>query len=151
MEDDEMKEGFDTALQAKMSAFCQEMLDSLVKDYGGNYQELMAAWREIHNVYTAVTAKNLQQWAEIDGEEGNVDILEANEAVVEFWDKNTGKLFRRTLPINCMETANGIVLAGETMDGHPSKIAFLSEAALQKINDLMGKGPDAPHHKDHEH
>lgn len=150
-----MKENFDTALQEKMAALCQEMLDNLAKDNPKNYQELMAAWRELHSVYTAVTAQNLQQWAEqyeqLNAEGANVDILEANEAVVEFWDKNTGKLFRRTLPINCMETANGIVLAGETMDGQPAKIAFLSESAMQKIHDLMGKGPDAPHHDDHKH
>lgn len=147
-----MQEKVNAAIGEKMAAACQEMLKELAKNNGGDYKELMAAWREMHSVYNKVTAKILQQWADeydqLETEDGAVvDILEANEAVVEFWDRNTGKLFRRTLPINCMETANGIVLAGETMDGQPSKIAFLSEAALQKIHDLVGKGPDAPHHE----
>lgn len=151
-----MKESIYSALQEKMSAFCQEISDDLEKNYAGDYRERVAMWQELHGVYLASMAKSLQQWAEqydrINGEEGTiVDVLEANEAVVEFLDKNTGTLFRRNLPINCIETANGIVLSGETMDGQPSKIAFLSETALQKINDLVGKGPDVPHHDHHDH
>lgn len=134
-------------IEEKMSAFCRDMMEELAKKNEEEYGALMTAWREMHKIYNAVTAEILQKWADEYGTEGEVvDVLEANEAVVEFWDRNTGKLFRRTLPLNCLETANGIVLSGETMDGQPSKIAFLSEAALQKIHDLIGKGADVPHH-----
>lgn len=147
-----MKEKEIAAIQKKVSTFCQKIFTELLNKSEGDYEELMAAWREMHRTYNDFTAQNLQKWAddfEQSGvEEGDVvDILEANEAVVEFWDINTGKLFRRTLPINCMETANGIVLSGETMEGQPSKIAFLSESAMQKIHDLMGIGTDMPRHE----
>lgn len=73
-----------------------------------------------------------------------IDKIEADWIVVEVVDKNTGQLFRRTLPVNYLETANGIVLTGETIDGQPAYINFLSEDALAKINDMLGKGPDRP-------
>ncbi|HBS59226.1 MAG: hypothetical protein AAGU23_04275 [Bacillota bacterium] len=144
-----MKKSKKATIEDKMSAFCREMMEELAEKSEGDYDALMTAWREMHTIYNAVTAEILQQWAdEYTFDDGEVvDVLEANEAVVEFWDRNTGKLFRRNLPINCMETANGIVLTGETMEGQPSKIAFLSETALQKIHDLIGKGADAPHHE----
>lgn len=135
-------------LEEKMSTFCREMMEEMAKKNEGDYEALMAAWREMHTIYNNVTAEVLQQWAdENTADDAVVDILEANEAVVEFWDRNTGKLFRRTLPLNCMETANGIVLSGETLEGQPSKIAFLSQAALQKIHDLVGGGSDTPRHE----
>ncbi|HWR41712.1 hypothetical protein [Sporomusa sp.] len=73
-----------------------------------------------------------------------LDKIEADSIIVEVIDKNTGKMFRRNLPVNYLETDNGIVLSGETIDGSPSQINFLSEAALAKINELLGKGPDSP-------
>ncbi|WP_371368004.1 hypothetical protein SRRS_17330 [Sporomusa rhizae] len=71
-----------------------------------------------------------------------LDIIEADWVIVEVADKNTGKKFRRNLPVRYLETDNGVTLFGETLDGEPSEISFLSDAALAKINDLMGKGPD---------
>ncbi len=71
-----------------------------------------------------------------------VDKIEADWIVVEVIDKNTGKMFRRNFPVRYLETYNGVVLSGETIDGRPSQINFLSETALAKINDLLGKGPD---------
>ncbi|CQR72050.1 hypothetical protein SOV_19380 [Sporomusa ovata DSM 2662] len=68
--------------------------------------------------------------------------IEADEVIVEVIDKNTGKLFRRNLPLGYLETGNGIILSGETFDGKPAEINFLSDAALAKITDLFGKGPD---------
>jgi hypothetical protein len=70
------------------------------------------------------------------------NIIEADCVVIEVIDKNTGKTFRRSLPLAYLETGNGVVLSGESLDGKPVQIRFLSEAALSKINDLIGKGPD---------
>ncbi|MDF2571289.1 MAG: hypothetical protein K0R55_2893 [Sporomusa sp.] len=78
-------------------------------------------------------------------EETNLlDKIEADSIIVEVIDKNTGKTFRRKLPVKYLETDNGLVLSGETLDGNPSQLELLSEAALAKLKDLLGKGPDAP-------
>ena len=74
----------------------------------------------------------------------SVSIIEADSVVVEIVDKSTGQTNRRNLPAKYCETENGIVLTGETLDGTPSQIAFLSESALVKIKELFGKGPDVP-------
>ncbi len=71
-----------------------------------------------------------------------LDIIEANWVIVEVIDKNTGNMFRRNLPVRYLETNNGVILSGETLDGKPAVISFLSDAALAKIHDLIGKGPD---------
>lgn len=78
------------------------------------------------------------------------DIIEADEIIVEIIDKHTGRKFRRTLPVRYYETANGVVLEGETPDGDPSRISFFSAAAMARLNDLFGKGPDAPRCDGHE-
>ncbi|SMD11580.1 hypothetical protein [Sporomusa malonica] len=80
----------------------------------------------------------------MNGQSDSIDIIEADSIIVEVIDKHTGEIFRRNLPVNYLETDNGIILSGEAMDGSPSQINFLSEAALTKINELLGKGPDSP-------
>ncbi|WP_378954059.1 hypothetical protein [Pelosinus sp. sgz500959] len=78
-------------------------------------------------------------------EETNLlDKIESDTVVVEVIDKHTGKRFRRNLPIKYVETDNGIRLFGETLEGNPSQIAFYSDTAITKINNLLGHGPDAP-------
>lgn len=74
-----------------------------------------------------------------------LEIIEADWVIVEVTDKSTGKKFRRNLPVRYLETDNGVTLFGETLDGKLSEISFLSDAALAKINDLVGKGPDHSH------
>lgn len=71
-----------------------------------------------------------------------LDKIEADWIAIEVIDKTTGKVFRRNLPVRYLETDNGVALLGETLEGQPAQIHFLSEAALAKINDLTGKGPD---------
>lgn len=71
-----------------------------------------------------------------------LDKIEADWITIEVIDKTTGKLFRRNFPVRYLETDNGVALFGETLEGKPSQINFLSESALAKINDLTGKGPD---------
>lgn len=80
----------------------------------------------------------------------NGEKLEADEIVVEITDKHTGRTFRRTLPVRYCETANGVILEGETLEGAVTRIVCLSSAALAKIGELFGQGPDAPHHHDPE-
>lgn len=72
------------------------------------------------------------------------DHIEADNVSIEVIDKHSGKLFRRDLPLTFSETDNGLTLTGENLAGESSQIAFLSEAALQKINDLTGRGLDKP-------
>lgn len=138
------------SLQQKevFTAFYNDMLQQLAKNHAENYSELLRMQQELHTVYLNTTANHLEQWAQdYDSDtlyETNVpDKIEADSVTVEITDKNTGKVFRRNLPITYLETANGLLLSGETMDGSPSQIAFLSETAISKISDLCGKGPDS--------
>ena len=68
--------------------------------------------------------------------------ITAQEVTVEVVDEATGKLYRRTLPIDYHETANGLILRGENLDGSVSQIVFYSSRGMQRMQDLTGKGPD---------
>ncbi|MBS3976690.1 MAG: hypothetical protein KGZ75_08230 [Syntrophomonadaceae bacterium] len=70
------------------------------------------------------------------------DRIEADSIVVEVTDKYTGKTFRRTLPVKYLETDNGLILYGETTEGRPTHISFLSNAAVCRMKDILGKGRD---------
>ena len=65
--------------------------------------------------------------------------ISAKEVTVEVADAVTGKIYRRTLPIDYYENANGLVLRGENLDGSVSQLVFYSARGMQ---DLTGKGPD---------
>jgi len=75
--------------------------------------------------------------------------IEADTVFVEVIDRSTGKKFRRKLPIQYLENGNGIILSGETMDGKPSQLHFLSALALSRIHELFGKGAEQPKCQDH--
>ena len=68
--------------------------------------------------------------------------ISAKEVTIEVVDEATGKTYRRTLPIDYYETANGLVLRGENLDGSVSQIVFYSSRGMQRMQDLTGKGPD---------
>jgi hypothetical protein len=134
-------------LEQKINTLCNEIFENLAKNCDANYSELLAMGQEINSIYLERAAASLQQWAEKYApasieESGLGDIIEADSITVEIIDKNTGNLFRRNLPIKYLETDNGLILSGETMEGNPSQIAFLSDTALSRINDVVGKGPD---------
>ena len=74
--------------------------------------------------------------------DGNVFAISAKEVTVEVVDAATGKLYRRTLPIDYYETANALVLRGENLDGSISQLVFYSARGMQRMQDLTGKGPD---------
>ncbi|MDR1702334.1 MAG: hypothetical protein LBR56_06120 [Sporomusaceae bacterium] len=70
--------------------------------------------------------------------------IEADFVIIEVTDKSTGKTFKRNLPLQYLETDNGVVLSGENLNGEATQINFLSQSALNKITDLIGKGLDKP-------
>ena len=74
--------------------------------------------------------------------DGKVFSISAKEVTVEVVDAATGKLYRRTLPIDYYETANALVLRGENLDGSISQLVFYSARGMQRMQDLTGKGPD---------
>jgi hypothetical protein len=70
--------------------------------------------------------------------------ISADEIRLTVTDKLTGAVFTRTLPMEYLENDNGIRLRGENMEGQAVEMVFLSNSAVSKIQDLTGKGPDAP-------
>ena len=68
--------------------------------------------------------------------------ISAKEVTIEVVDEATGKTYRRTLPIDYYETANGLVLRGENLDGSISRIVFYSSRGMQRMQDLTGGGPN---------
>ena len=68
--------------------------------------------------------------------------INASEITVEVTDAATGKLYRRTLPMDYFENANGIILRGENLDGSTAQIIFYSARGMQRMKDLTGGGPD---------
>ena len=69
--------------------------------------------------------------------------ISAHEVPVEVVDARTGIRYRRQLPIEYYETANGLVLQGENLDGSVSQLVFYSDRGLERLQGLTGKGPDA--------
>jgi hypothetical protein len=59
-------------------------------------------------------------------------------------DALSGETYERELPISYLETANGILLRGESIDGKEVEMAFLSESALEWMRGFKGGGPDEP-------
>ena len=74
----------------------------------------------------------------------NEDVLQisAREVTLEVTDSVSGKIYRRTLPIDYLETANTLVLRGENLDGSLSQLVFYTARGMQRLQDLTGNGPD---------
>ena len=68
--------------------------------------------------------------------------IKASEVTVEIVDELSGVTYRRTLPIDYYENANGITLRGENRDGSVSQLVFYSARGVQRLKDLTGLGPD---------
>ena len=68
--------------------------------------------------------------------------IQAHEVTVEVRDEATGEIYRRTLPIDYFENANGLFLRAENLDGSASQLAFYSLRGLERMKGLTGKGPD---------
>ena len=68
--------------------------------------------------------------------------ITAQEITVEVKDAATGKIYRRELPIEYYENANGLSLRGENRDGSVSQMVFYTARGLERMKGLTGKGPD---------
>lgn len=142
-----------TPFKEQINTFCLKLLEDPNEIAGlSNYQARLQRWLDFHNSYKEATAAILQRWAEnytsTNASTNKINRIEAESVVVEVIDQTTGQLFRRNLPINYLENSNGLLLSGETLEGKPAQLAFLSETALTKITDLRGQGPDTPRCKD---
>ena len=68
--------------------------------------------------------------------------LRADSVIVEITDAATGKVFRRELPIDYFENANFLRLSGENLDGSVSQLVFYTPRGIERVKDIIGKGPD---------
>ena len=68
--------------------------------------------------------------------------ITAKTVTVEVTDETTGKVYRRTLPIDYYENANLLKLQGENLDGTISQLVFYSARGLERLRDLTGMGAD---------
>ena len=77
--------------------------------------------------------------------------ITAQEITVEVKDAATGKVYRRELPIEYYENANGLSLRGENRDGSISQMVFYTARGLERMKGLTGKGPDEDPCGSHSH
>ena len=68
--------------------------------------------------------------------------ITADMVTVEVTDRNTGRIFRRELPIDYFENANFLRLSGENLDGSVSQLVFYTARGVERMKDLTGKGPN---------
>lgn len=135
-----------SGLREKLIAFYNKTLTEFLQNSEIKSQdELVSAWREFHTLHMeaagSVFIEQVKKFGDADSFQ-SIEKIESPSVAVEVLDRETGMLFRRELPLNYLETENGIILSGENSNGAPSTIAFLSDTALHRINDLRGKGPD---------
>ncbi len=76
--------------------------------------------------------------------ENHQDIKEirASSVTVEVTDEITGQTFRRSFPIDYLETSSLVRLQGENHQGEPSEIVFYTSFGMKKLGDLTGHGID---------
>lgn len=140
-----MNSGAAAQLKREIAVLCDKLRELPDQAGGASYGDKLALWEEIHAGYLAMSAALVERWAydqaAMTGE--RTDEIMAEGVAVEIVDKKTGRLYRRNLPVHYYETDNGVVISGETLEGAPARIAFLSEAALARLKDVMGKGRDS--------
>ncbi|MBR4164388.1 MAG: hypothetical protein IKR11_12765 [Solobacterium sp.] len=68
--------------------------------------------------------------------------ITADHVIVEVTDSRTGQVFRRTFPIDYLETSAVVRLKGENLHGEPSEIVFFTSFGKKKMEDLTGHGID---------
>lgn len=78
----------------------------------------------------------------------SADRITSDQVTLYVRDEATGHMYCRTLPLDYRENSNGITLSGENIHGKTAEIAFLSNTAVNKIQELLGKGPDLSPCKD---
>ena len=67
----------------------------------------------------------------------------ADEVTIEVKDSVSGRVFRRTLPLDFYENANFLKIAGENLDGSYQELVFLSAKGAENYQDIVGRGADA--------
>lgn len=68
--------------------------------------------------------------------------ITASMVTVEVTDEKTGIKYRRELPMDYHETANCLRLKGEGLNGAPAELVFYSNRGVDRLKNLIGKGPD---------
>lgn len=74
--------------------------------------------------------------------ENKITQITAREITVEVKDIATGQVFRRTLPIEYLETATFVRMFGEDLKGNPSELVLYTSFGTKKVQDLTGGGID---------
>lgn len=138
-----MNENQDT--KQAIHIFYQDLMDRLARQHEADYDELVSHWLDLHRFYIDYTNSRLEKWAQDSAavaREGGLNSITAQQVIIEVTDQETGRTFRRTLPLEYLETDNGIKLSGDTLAGTPTHLAFLSETAIARMKDILGQGPD---------
>ena len=68
--------------------------------------------------------------------------ITADVVTVEVTDKNTGRTYRRELPIEYTENANFLRLRAEGYSGDMSELVFFTPRGIERLRDMTGKGAD---------
>lgn len=68
--------------------------------------------------------------------------ITADHVTVEVTDAQSGLTFRRTFPLDYLETSSVVRLRGEDLQGNPSEIVFYTSFGRKKLEDLTGHGID---------
>lgn len=126
----------------KSYSFIDEIVRQVVEYTEKNKLQIRDSSLFVREIYDSISSALLDRY------EPQMDILKAENAVLEVIDEKTGLLFRRYLELNIVENSNGLRITGEDISGKEQQIAFLSQHAIEKINELQGKGPDKPRCKD---
>ena len=87
---------------------------------------------------------------EMESSRPSLTKISAEEVQLLVMDDESGRSFLRKIPLDYLETSNGITLSGETYAAQPTQIVFLTEFALGKLLELQGE-EDAEHDHDHDH
>lgn len=147
-----MQVGSSREMRQIIETGCREIVKNLFEQASAdNAGELRDWWQEAQRLLLSTAAETLQQRWDNSGTGGELASMDADEVVVEVIDKKSGRLFRRELPLKYSETGNGILLAGEDMEGRTAVIAFFSGAAMSRLSELFGQGPDRARCGEHEH
>ena len=75
--------------------------------------------------------------------ENKLTEIRADAVTVEVTDAATGRVFRRTLPIDYVETANALRLRAEDAHGEAAELVFYSGTGVNRLRDLTGGGPNS--------
>ncbi|MCP1102090.1 hypothetical protein M2454_001690 [Aequitasia blattaphilus] len=117
--------------------FIKNLAENIVeklKTSATNTEEQGKLTRELFDEVTNILLKD----------QPDVTHLSAPNGVIEIIDTKNKHLYRRYLELAYDETGNGLRLLGDDIGGNPVQIVFLSNSALEQLNDLHGAGPDNP-------